>query len=127
VFVRALKKVNWRRRMDKQLKEVDGVIIVKLTGQVRISTQNEFKDILDNLVVESGEKNVVINMEDIEFMNSVGLGIIIDTCKKFKEKNGKMVLSNLVPDILNLFEVTELDKFIEIFKTEGEAISTIME
>jgi stage II sporulation protein AA (anti-sigma F factor antagonist) len=113
--------------MDKQLKEVDGVIIVKLTGQVRISTQNEFKDILDNLVMESGEKNVVINMEDIEFMNSVGLGIIIDTCKKFKEKNGKMVLSNLVPDILNLFEVTELDKFIEIFKTEGEAISTIME
>jgi len=38
--------------MKVEKKEVDGVKIVKLTGQIRISTQNEFKDLLDNLARE---------------------------------------------------------------------------
>jgi len=42
--------------MKVEKKEVDGVKIVKLTGQIRISTQNEFKDLLDNLARENEGK-----------------------------------------------------------------------
>ena len=58
-------------------------------------------------------------------MNSAGLGIIIDTYKKFKEKQGRMILCNLTPDITKLFEVTRLDRFIEIYKTENEALANV--
>lgn len=108
--------------MKVESKELNGVKIVKLTGQVRISTQNEFKDILDSLVSESEGKNVIINMDGVIYMNSIGLGIIIDTYKKFKEMKGRMVLCNLLPDISNLFEVTKLNRFIEIYKSENEAL-----
>lgn len=108
--------------MKVESKELNGIKIVKLTGQVRISTQNEFKDILDNLVSESEGKSVIINMDGVIYMNSIGLGIIIDTYKKFKEMKGRIVLCNLLPDISNLFEVTKLNRFIEIYKNENEAL-----
>ena len=57
-------------------------------------------------------------------MNSIGLGIIIDTYKKFR-KSGKIVLCSLLPEIMNLFEVTKLNRFIEIYKNESEAMSKI--
>ena len=111
--------------MKVEKKEVEGVKIVKLTGQIRISTQNEFKDLLDSLAKENEGKTVIISLDGVVYMNSAGLGIIIDTYKKFKEKQGRMILCNLTPDITKLFEVTRLDRFIEIYKTENEALANV--
>lgn len=111
--------------MKLEAKELNGVKIIRLAGQVRISTQNEFKDLLDNLVRENEGKTVIMNMDGVIYMNSAGLGIMIDTYKKFKEMKGRMVLCNLLPDIMKLFEVTKLNRFIEIYKNESEAMSKI--
>lgn len=111
--------------MKLETKELNGVKIIKLAGQVRISTQNEFKDLLDDLVKENEGKTVIMNMDGIIYMNSAGLGIMIDTYKKFKEMKGRMVLCNLLPDIMKLFEVTKLNRFIEIYHNESEAMGKI--
>lgn len=118
---------SWRRSliMKVEVKEVDNVKVIKLTGQIRISTQNEFKDLLDNAAKENEGKPVIISMDGVIYMNSAGLGIIIDTYKKFKEKGGRMILCNLTPDITKLFQVTRLDRFIEIYETENEALATL--
>ncbi|MCX7842736.1 MAG: STAS domain-containing protein [Clostridia bacterium] len=109
--------------MKAEVKEINGVKIVRMVGQVRISTQNDFKDALDEIVKDSQGRPVVLNMDGIAYMNSTGLGIIIDTYKKIKDSNGRLILCNLLPDIMNLFEVTRLNRFIEICATESEAIS----
>jgi stage II sporulation protein AA (anti-sigma F factor antagonist) len=112
--------------MQVDTKQLNGVKVIKLTGQVRISTQNEFKDLLDGFVRDNEGQTIIINMDGVAYMNSIGLGIIIDTYKKFKEMKGRMVLCNLLPDILNLFEVTKLNKFIEIYSNESQALSKIL-
>ncbi|HEX9059646.1 MAG TPA: STAS domain-containing protein [Clostridia bacterium] len=113
--------------MKVESKEINGVKIVRMVGQVqvRISTQNDFKDIMDELIQENVGRTVIINMDGIVYMNSTGLGIIIDTYKRIKENNGRLILCNLLPDILNLFEITRLNKFIEIYETESIALSKI--
>ncbi|MCX7745748.1 MAG: STAS domain-containing protein [Clostridia bacterium] len=111
--------------MKVEVKELNGIKIIKLIGQIRISTQNDFKDLLDNLVKESEGQTVILNMEGIIYMNSIGLGIIIDTYKKFKEIKGRLVLCNLLPEIMNLFEVTRLNRFIEIYGNEAEAMKKV--
>lgn len=114
--------------MKVDTKELNGIKVLRLVGQVRISTQGDFKAILDNLAAESKSQTVIINMDGVVYMNSTGLGIIIDTYKKFKEANGRLVLCSLLPDIVNLFEVTRLNRFIEIYGSESEAMNkTIMQ
>ena len=111
--------------MKFETKEVDNILVVSLFGQVRISTQNEFKDFFDYLIKDNGNRKVILNMDGVGYMNSAGIGIVVDSYKKFKELNGKLVLCNLVSDINKLFEVTKLNKFIEIFDTEEAALSKL--
>lgn len=113
--------------MKFEINEVDGIKIVKLTGQIRVSTQNQFKDMLDKLARDNQGQTVIISMDGVIYLNSAGLGIIIDTYKKFKQTQGKIILCNLLPDIEKLFEVTMLDKFIEIYNTETEALSRVIQ
>lgn len=111
--------------MKVESKEINGIKIIRMVGQVRISTQNDFKDILDDLIKERKGRTAIINMDGVIYMNSTGLGIVIDTYKRFKENNGRLILCNLLPEILNLFEITRLNKFIEIYNSESEALNSI--
>jgi len=108
--------------MTMEARDIDNVHVVQFEGQIRISTQNDFKDHLDHLSADFGEKTVLLNMSGISYMNSAGIGIIVDSFKKFREKGGHLVISNLTPDIFRLFEVTKLNRFIEIFESEEAAL-----
>lgn len=111
--------------MKVEIKELEKIKVVRLTGQIRISTQNDFKELLDRIVKENGKETVILSLDGVIYMNSAGLGIIIDTYKKFKEKKGRVVLCNLMPDIARLFEVTRINRFIEIYDNETLAIQSV--
>ncbi len=108
--------------MTFELRESNGIIIVAAEGQVRISTQSEFKDYLDKLFENYGSRVMILDMKDVSYMNSAGIGIIVDTFKNFREKEGKLVLSGLSKDIGRLFEVTKLNRYIEIYTSVDEAL-----
>ncbi len=103
--------------------KVQGFTIVKVEGQVRLSTQTEFKDYLDGLFTDHGSSTIVLDMEKLEYINSAGIGIVVDTFKKFRDHEGRMILSGLSAELLKLFEMTKLNRFIEIYPNTEEAIS----
>ena len=111
--------------MIKETRDVEGVHVVQLEGQVRISTQNDFKDHLDKISVQYGDKTVLLEMTGVTYMNSAGIGIIVDSFKKFREHGGRLAMCNLTPDILRLFEVTKLNRFISIFESETAAMAKL--
>jgi anti-anti-sigma factor len=108
-----------------ETRDVGGVHVVQLEGQVRISTQNDFKDHLDRISAEYGGKTVLLNMAGITYMNSAGIGIIVDSFKKFREQGGHLALCSLSADIFRLFEVTKLNRFIDIFEDEAAAMTKL--
>lgn len=111
--------------MTFELNESAKALIVSVEGQVRISTQNEFKDYLDMMCEKYGTKTAILDMKNVSYMNSAGIGIIVDTFKNFRDKGGRLVLSGLAPDITKLFEVTKLNRFIEIYLSVDDAESKI--
>ncbi len=112
--------------MNFQVTEDRGVVIAALEGQVRISTQNEFYDHLNGLFKSYAGKTVILDMKDVAYMNSAGIGIVVDTFRMFREVGGRMVLSGLSPDISRLFEMTKLNRFIEIFPSVDDAVAKLM-
>lgn len=111
--------------MTIEANDVGGIRVVQFEGQVRISTQNDFKDYLDVLADEYGKKVALLNMAGVTYMNSAGIGIIVDSFKKFREQGGRLTMCNLSQDIARLFEVTKLNRFIEIFETEEAAMEKL--
>ncbi len=112
--------------MNFELRELKGITILAAEGQVRISTQSEFKDYLDKLFEKYGSKTVILDMQDVTYMNSAGIGIIVDTFKSFRDSEGKLVLSGLSRDISRIFEVTKLNRYIEIYASVDDALSKLV-
>jgi anti-anti-sigma factor len=111
--------------MEALRKIINDVLIIAIKGQIRISTQKEFREFFSELVEENSSRSVILNMAGIGYINSAGIGMIVDSFRKFKESGGRLVLCSLLPDVEKLFEVTKLNRFIEIYPSEEDAILKI--
>ena len=88
-------------------------LIVKSKGDLDIYTSNDFKDrVLD--AFENKEIDLLIDGQDLEYIDSTGLGALISILKVASEKNKKIYINNLKPNIRKLFDITELDKLFII-------------
>lgn len=86
---------------------------VKPIGEVDIYTSPEFKNKVMELI-EKKSVNIVINGEELEYIDSTGLGILMSIYKKSQEKNLKVKITNLKSNIYKLFDITGLNKVFDI-------------
>jgi len=81
----------------------------------------EFKEDLAKFVKE-GNKNILMNLEYVEFVDSSGLGAIV-ACLKNIGKDGDLKLCSLQPAVKSLVELTRLHRVFQIYPCEADAIS----
>lgn len=102
--------------MSLKLEEIknDNKFTLKLVGELDIETYKDLEDYVVNFVEKVGE-DLFVDGEELEFIDSMGLGVLITALKKVNEKNKNIYVSNLKPSIKKLFFLTNLDK---LFKME---------
>jgi len=88
-------------------------IEIKPIGEIDIYTSPEFKIKVIELV-ETKEINIIINGEELEYIDSTGLGVLMSIYKKIQENNLKIKIINLKPNIYKLFDITGLNKVFDI-------------
>lgn len=89
---------------------------VLVSGEIDIFNSQDFKSALLDLLEESAI-NLRINCQDLAYIDSTGLGSLIAILKKAKEKECEVFLTNVKPNLLKLFKITNLDK---VFIIEGD-------
>jgi len=101
----------------------DNIAIVVLRGEIGTETVNQFKDRIDQLVAE-GQSKIIMDFQEVNYLNSMGLGVVAATLKKVKKSKGDLKLVRLSPAVQELFELTRLTKVFEIFDSEEEALKS---
>ncbi|MCL6473376.1 MAG: STAS domain-containing protein [Firmicutes bacterium] len=105
-------------------KEVNGIGIIVLEGEVDVYTAPKLKSRLIDLVDE-GKYNIIIDLQKVEFMDSSGLGVLVGGLKRVKSHQGSISLVCTQENILKIFRITGLVKVFPIFATEEEAINSL--
>jgi len=93
----------------------------------RIREEREILKALEDLgkyIVSHSGLRLLMNLENIEYLSSAGLGNLVGLLKKSRRSNGLFKLCCLQEPIEELFEVMRLNKIFEIFKTEAEAVKS---
>lgn len=93
------------------LKKDGELLFVDLQGDLDINSNKEFKEKV-NSVQEI--KKIIVNCENLSYIDSTGLGAFISIYKHIKEKGEKLVITGLKPHIKKIFFITDLDKVFEI-------------
>ena len=88
---------------------------VSLAGELDVSTADELKKSLHKLV---DEKNIdmKLNLENLDYIDSTGLGVMIGILKRLKIENKEVYIEKPKNNVRKIFNITGLDK---VFKMEG--------
>ncbi|QKY71215.1 STAS domain-containing protein [Lentibacillus sp. CBA3610] len=101
--------------MDLKIDITEGIgkSTVKLFGEIDAYTAPQLKEKL--LPLTKIERNQVeVNLENVHYMDSTGLGVFISALKSTKENNSELRLVDLQDRVLRLFRITGLDEIITI-------------
>lgn len=101
----------------------NNITLIVLNGEIGTETVNQFKDRIDQ-IVSDGNTRLVMDFQDVNYLNSMGLGVVAATLKKVKKTKGDLKLLNLSPAVQELFELTRLTKVFEIFDSEEAAVKS---
>lgn len=82
---------------------------VKIIGEVDIHTSSELKEKLLE-ILEEKNRSIIINAEDLEYIDSTGLGMLISIVKRLKSSGMELILVNPRSNVSKLFTITGLDK-----------------
>lgn len=88
--------------------------LVEIKGDLDIYAEDEFRDFIE-LELENIDKNLVIDIKDLDYLDSTGLGLFMKIYKKVNEKGKSVKIINPKENILKLFKITDLT---EVFNME---------
>lgn len=94
--------------------------VLKLDGEVDIYTAGKLREAV-NEAVEAGNYRLAVNLADMEFMDSSGLGVLIAALKRVKEHEGELVLVSPRDQMRRILNLTGLDKILTIRQSLDEA------
>jgi anti-sigma B factor antagonist len=101
--------------MNVKQEKVNGSMVLFLQEE-RIDAHNsgELKELVLYLL-EQGETEIVVQLEQVRFIDSSGLGALLAGLKNAAAKSGKLSLTNVQPQVLSMFELTRLNRVFEIY------------
>ena len=88
--------------------------LVEIKGDLDIYAEDEFRDFIE-LELENIDKDLVIDIKDLDYLDSTGLGLFMKIYKNVNEKGKSVKIINPKENILKLFKITDL---IEVFNME---------
>ncbi|MCJ7701853.1 MAG: STAS domain-containing protein [Anaerolineales bacterium] len=97
------------------------VKILKLSGRFETHTAPQVRQWFDETTLLK-PASLVVNMEEVSFIDSTGLSSLIHGMKRAREMNGDLRLCGLRQSVRMILELTRLDKVFEIFISEDEAV-----
>lgn len=105
-------------------REVAGIYVLALRGRLVLGEESiGFRGTVDR-ILSSGITRVVINLEQVNYIDSAGLGSLIEVHRTTNARGGRLKLSNLRPNFKQALEYARLLSIFDTFLTESAAVES---
>lgn len=95
--------------------------IIEVSGEVDLYNVSDLKKALFS-ITDGKFSSVIVDMKNVNYMDSSGIGALVAGQKKMKAHNGKFGLLNIHDDVLNILKLATLDRFFKIYDTDEELV-----
>ncbi len=103
---------NERKLMTYQVKEENNISTVFLNGEIDMDVTDKAKDVILPLI-EAG-KEVHINLKDVEYMDSSGISVLIESHQKAMELGTKVTLKEISKSVLKVIMMAKLEQILNL-------------
>jgi anti-sigma B factor antagonist len=107
---------------DVETSEREGASVLTLRGEIDVYTAPQMRQAIVDLV-DGGVTNVIVDMAQVDFLDSTGLGVLVEGLKRINSKDGTLSIVATQGRILKIFDITGLDRAFAIHASVEEALA----
>ena len=108
--------------MQTKERAIGDVIVLDLKGRITLGEGDELLRESVNTLLNKGHKKLILNLADVPYIDSAGLGEVVRTYTTVSRQGGSLKLLNLTKRITDLLSITKLLTVFETFDSESEAV-----
>jgi anti-sigma B factor antagonist len=108
--------------MQIDQRAVGDVVLLDVKGRITMGEGDELLKDKVNSLVNQGHKKIVLNLAEVPYIDSAGLGEIVRTYTTVSRQGGSLKLLSLTKRITDLLSITKLLTVFETFDSENEAV-----
>ena len=110
--------------MEIQERVLENVVVVDLNGKLTIGEGDALLREKINSLMQQGHTNLLLNLGEVPYVDSAGLGEIVRTFTTVKHQGGTLKLVNLTKRIKDLLTITKLLTVFDTYDSEAEAVGS---
>ena len=110
--------------MQIEERAVGDVVVLDLKGKITLGEGDELLKDKVNSLVNQGHKKIVLNLAEVPYIDSAGLGEVVRTYTTVSRQGGSLKLLNLTKRIEDLLSITKLLTVFDTFDSEAEAVKS---
>ena len=107
--------------MSKEFKAGKNALTVYLRGEIDQYKANEMKQKIDIEIEQSTKKNLIIDLSEVDLMDSSGIGLIVGRYKLTLSLGGTTVICSAKKNIAKMIELSGIEKVISYYKSADDA------
>lgn len=111
--------------LNIDLEVKNDVLCIRLSGELDHHAAEDLRELATNAIEKYNIRHILLNLEQLSFMDSSGLGVILGRYKQIKQLHGEMVVCAISPAIQRLFDMSGLFKIIRLEPTEEFALQSL--
>jgi anti-sigma B factor antagonist len=110
--------------MQIEERTVGDVLVLEVKGRITLGEGDEILKDKVNSLLNQGQKKIVLNLAEVPYIDSAGLGEIVRTYTTVSRQGGSLKLLNLTKRITDLLAITKLLTVFETYESENEAVQS---
>ncbi|PIP21294.1 MAG: hypothetical protein COX40_00200 [Candidatus Omnitrophica bacterium CG23_combo_of_CG06-09_8_20_14_all_40_11] len=111
--------------MEIKARQEGSVIILDLAGRIDVNSANLVEVV--GQCIRDGYSDILCNFETVDFIDYMGISVIVIAYKEVMNNNGRMRFTNIPAHLKGFFSVSGLDRVIDIYATEDIAMNSFKE
>ena len=108
--------------MDISVQKSDQISIVSITGSIDALTADQITGCVDEQI-NSGEKYLIIDLSEVEFMSSAGLRVILGALKETRKQSGDLYIAGARAGVERVLKMSGFSKILKIYDNVDNAIA----
>jgi anti-sigma B factor antagonist len=98
-------------------------VVVRVGGEVDVSTCSDLRSGLLALVPGDGQPvGLVLNLADVQFIDSTGIGVLVGIWRRIRADDGHMVLATPSRQVQRILDTAGLAKILPVYELESQAV-----
>lgn len=111
-------------RLETGLRDVDGRKVLDVAGEIDVYTAPQFKEAV-NGILAGGQKDLLINMAAVTYMDSSGFGTLLSATKRLRPRGGTVSLIKCSSAIDRILRITRLNTIFGTYDSVDEALEAL--